>query len=92
MEQKVTVSYKDFGAVGDGKTNDIEAIIKTHEYANENGCKVVADKDARYYIGYTERGAIIQTDVDFGNAEFIIDDTAEGVHKVRNVSIFTVLR
>ena len=73
MESQVTVSYQQFGAVADGKTNDIAAIIKTHAYANENGLKVVADKGAKYYIGYTEESAIIQTDVDFGDAEFIID-------------------
>jgi len=92
MELKKTVSYKQFGAVGDGKTNDMPAIIKTHEYANENGCKVVAEKGAKYYIGNTEKCAVIKTDVDFGDAEFIIDDTAEGVFANRNVAIFEVHR
>lgn len=92
MEWDRTVSYKAFGAVGDGKADDMEAIIKTHAYANENGCKVVADQNARYYIGDTEKSAIIKTDVDFGNAEFIIDDTAVGVHAHRDVAIFEVCR
>lgn len=92
MESQVTVSYQQFGAVADGKTNDIAAIIKTHAYANENGLKVVADKGAKYYIGYTEESAIIQTDVDFGDAEFIIDDTAPGVHAYRELPIFEIRR
>lgn len=91
MEKK-TVSYRDFGAMGDGKTNDMQAIIKTHEYANKNGCKVVADRDATYYIGDTDRSAVIKTDVDFGNAEFIIDDRAEGVYDHRGVAIFEIRR
>ena len=31
------VRYADFGAKGDGKTNDAAAIIKAHKYANEHG-------------------------------------------------------
>lgn len=92
MEQRKTVTYQDFGAVGDGKTNDMPAIIKTHEYANKNGCKVVAGENAKYYIGNTDRCAVIKTDVDFGNAEFIIDDTAEGVYENRGVAVFEVRR
>ncbi|MBQ8359164.1 MAG: hypothetical protein IJX37_04510 [Oscillospiraceae bacterium] len=92
MEQKKTVNYREFGALGDGKTNDMEAIIKTHEYANANGCMVVADHDAKYYIGDAERCAVIKTDTDFGNAEFIIDDTAAGVYEHRSVAIFEIRR
>lgn len=91
MDEKQTVSYREFGAIGDGKTNDIEAIIRTHAYANQHGCKVVADKGAKYYIGYTAESAIIKTDVDFGDAEFIIDDTAPGVHEKRETPIFHVV-
>ena len=45
------VTYEDFGAVGDGKTDDFDAIIRTHEYANENGLSVFANETATYYIG-----------------------------------------
>lgn len=70
-----TVKYSDFGAKGDGKTDDIEAIIAAHAYANEHNLKVKADNNATYYIGGKDRTAIIQTDTDFGNASFIIDDS-----------------
>ena len=33
--EKKVVFYRDFGAKGDGKTNDLPAIAKAHEYANE---------------------------------------------------------
>ncbi|MDP1814220.1 MAG: hypothetical protein Q8K92_07190 [Leadbetterella sp.] len=69
------VKYSDFGAKGDGKTDDIEAIIAAHAYANEHNLKVKADDNATYYIGGKDRTAIIQTDTEFGNASFIIDDS-----------------
>ena len=40
------VTYEDFGAVGDGKADDFEAIVKTHEYANANSFKVFANETA----------------------------------------------
>ncbi len=69
------VSYSDFGAKGDGKSDDINAIAATHAFANKHGLKVKVNEKATYYIGGTSRTAVIQTDTDFGNAAFIIDDT-----------------
>ncbi len=70
------VTYEDFGAVGDGKADDFEAIIKTHEYANANGLSVFADETATYYIGGANKTAYIMTDTSWSTARFIIDDTA----------------
>lgn len=81
------VHYSDFGAKGDGRTDDIEAIIATHAFANLHHLMVKADAGATYYIGGGERTAIIQTDTDFGAASFIIDDTDV---KNRNAPVFTV--
>ncbi len=69
------VTYEDFGAVGDGKADDFPAIIKTHEYANENGLSVFAAETATYYIGGANKTAYIMTDTDWSTAKFIIDDT-----------------
>ncbi|MCE7054463.1 hypothetical protein LZF95_07250 [Algoriphagus sp. AGSA1] len=69
-----TVRYSDFGAKGDGKTDDIDAIAAAHRFANENRLPVKADKGATYYIGGKELTVIIQTDTDFGEASFIVDD------------------
>ena len=69
------VRYGDFGARGDGKTDDTDAIAATHAFANQHGLLVKADNEATYYIGGKERTAVIQTDTDFGTANFIIDDT-----------------
>ncbi|MGR3810378.1 hypothetical protein [Jiulongibacter sp. NS-SX5] len=68
------VRYSDFGARGDGKTDDIEAIVATHAFANEHGLPVKADAGFTYYIGGREQIAEIRTDTDFGSAFFIIDD------------------
>ena len=73
------VTYKQFGAKGDGKTNDYAAIVATHEYANANNKKVKADAGAVYYVDKMDpknpKGAIIKTDTDWTGAEFIIDDS-----------------
>ena len=74
------VTYEDFGALGDGKTNDFEAIMNAHEFANENKLPVRGNSDKTYYISDTEldgvaRRIIIKTDVDWCGAHFIIDDT-----------------
>jgi hypothetical protein len=69
------VRYSQFGAKGDGQTDDSEAIAKAHQFANEYELPVKADDEATYYIGGRNRTAIIQTDTDFGTATFIIDDT-----------------
>ena len=69
------VRYSDFGARGDGKTDDIDAIAAAHAYANQHGLSVKANEGATYYIGGKAQTAVIQTDTDFGTAAFIIDDT-----------------
>lgn len=69
------VQYSDFGAKGDGKTDDIDAIAATHAFANAQKLPVKADDNATYYIGGKPRTAIIKTDTYFGKAAFIIDDT-----------------
>ena len=68
------VRYADFGAKGDGKTDDQAAIVAAHNYANQNKLPVKAEKNARYYIGSGSKAAIIRTDTDFNHASFIIDD------------------
>jgi len=81
------VRYSDFGAKGDGKVDDMDAIAATHAFANLHGLLVKADKSATYYIGGKERTALIRTDTDFNTACFIINDTQV---QNRNASVFTV--
>jgi hypothetical protein len=81
------VRYSDFGAVGDGKTDDIDAIAAAHAFANQYGLSVKADKGVTYYISSKNRTAVIRTDTDFGTAAFIIDDTDV---QNRNAHVFMV--
>jgi hypothetical protein len=81
------VLYSDFGAKGDGKNDDIDAIAATHAFANQQGLSVKADDGATYYIGRKDRTAVIQTNTDFGKAAFIIDDTDV---ENRNTHVFVV--
>ena len=81
------VRYSDFGAKGDGKTDDMEAIAATHAFANEYGLPVKADTGYTYYISGKNRTAIIRTNTDFGTASFIIDDTNV---QNRNAHVFLV--
>ena len=94
------VSYEDFGAVGDGVTEDFAALYKAHEYANEKGLPVKAKAGANYYINSPVvdgeiREIVIKTDVDWTDARFTIDDTAiraEGeTNAWRSKYIFKVL-
>ena len=73
------VKYSDFGAVGDGITNDHTAIYNAHVFANEHGLDVFADKGAIYYIHTFEKSAPIKTHTDLSGAKFIIDD--RGIEK-----------
>ena len=81
------VRYSNFGAVGDGKTDDMDAIAATHAFANLHALRVKADEGFTYYIGGKERTAEIRTDTDFGTAAFIIDDTEVQNHRA---SVFMV--
>ena len=78
------ITYSEFGAVGDGITDDFEAIIRAHAAANEAGLPVRADAGAVYYIGASTRTALIQTDTDWGDARFIIDNSRLAVEDRRS--------
>ena len=73
-EKEKYVYYNDFGAVGDGVTDDFDAIIRAHEAANEAGLLVRANAGSTYYIGGANKSATIKTDTDWGDAKFILDD------------------
>ena len=80
MSNKKYVTYEEFGAVGDGVTDDFAAIKKAHDYANEAGLPVKANDNAHYYIHYANvDGNVeivkIKTPVQWGKARFTIDDT-----------------
>ena len=75
------ITYEMFGAVGDGKTNDIDSIRKAHDFANElyvttgEMYSVYASKKTYYLGDMSGKGPIdIATNVHWRNASFIVDD------------------
>lgn len=94
MSTEKILCYRDFGAVGDGKTNDFAAIKATHEKANEIGATVKATEGDTYYIGKTDgKIAYIKTNVDWTGATFIVDDSiipAENKDE-RSLPIFKII-
>ena len=70
------IYYEDFGAKGNGKTNDFEAIQSCHAYANEYGHTVNARTGKTYYIGKTGgKTVIVKTDVNWNGCTFTFDDS-----------------
>ena len=69
------ISYSEFGANGDGHTDDSEAIRAAHEYANKWGHNVVASAGATYYIGAITKAIPIRTNTDWNGAKLIFDDS-----------------
>ncbi len=90
------VYYSDFGALGQGSSSsavDFAAINATHKMANTTKRHTVyADSNAEYYITDTRlNGNVttisIKTNVVWGNAKFIIDDSKLSVHKKEDMAI-----
>ena len=82
MEKRIAV-YEDFGAIGDGVHDDIEAIKACHEYANANGLEVYATDGKTYYIGGKDITVTVKTSTHWGKASFIIDDrSVENIESV----------
>ena len=89
------IYYSDFKAVGDGINDDFLEMKACHDYANEWGHTVKADKGKTYYIGKENEGETIKirTDVDWQNVRIIIDDSHIDASetKLREGSVFTVV-
>ncbi|MBE6615047.1 MAG: hypothetical protein E7631_07065 [Ruminococcaceae bacterium] len=81
------ITYEMFGAVGDGVTDDMPAVILAHEEANRRSVPVKAKEGAVYYVSPKNYTAIVQTSVDWTGAKFIIDDRE---CENRNAALFMV--
>ena len=75
MSENKIVRYEDFGAKGDGVTNDFAAMKAAHAHANEKGLKVVAECGKTYLIDKSgEEQICIMTDTVWEGATIVIDD------------------
>lgn len=91
------IYYSDFGAVGDGKAEDIDALRNTHDYANLAKRHTVYGKSGdKYYIEKTGGKPIeIGTSCNFEGVEFILDDRfideSDETSVERGSPLFTVI-
>lgn len=70
-----SLCYADFGAVGDGVTDDYEAIKAAHETANRTGQTVIAESGKTYYLGQHGVPITVKTNTVWTGATFIVDDS-----------------
>lgn len=87
------VYYEDFGAVGDGVTNDADAIYEAHSYAvSGRHTKIIGTPGKTYLIGEiaSKSASIINCDVDWTDVKFIIDDREATITNGYRGSIFEV--
>ena len=70
---RIFITYEDFGAVGDGVTDDGNAIKTAHAYANENNLSVKCMNRKRYLIKNTN-DIEIKTDLDLNGSTVVFDD------------------
>lgn len=83
------VYYSDFGAKGDGATDDYMAIYDAHVYANQCGQTVYGTPGKTYYVHVFHNGEIpVKTDVVLTGSKFIINDTGSTVYAQRGGALF----
>ena len=81
LQQNNSVTYEEFGAIGDGVTDDLPAICAAHDHANTHDLAVKTRPDATYHLGHLALTAIIATDTDWNTSRFTIDDTEVDDHR-----------
>ena len=92
-ERACEARYEDFGAKGDGETDDFMALLATHKYANECGQTVVGTEGAVYYVGDSFNQSIdVKTDVDLRGATILINDVGDIAFTNRGHNIFRLYR
>lgn len=90
------VSYEMFGAALNGVTDDTDAIIAAHEYANANGYRIEQHTGTAYLKTATaDHCPVVRTDCDWSGMTFVITEAmaknvilrAEPDEGIRTVSL-----
>ena len=69
------ISYTQFGAALDGVSDDTEAAIACHQYANANGCRVEQHSGTLYLKTATEENCpIVKTSCDWSGMTLKVDE------------------
>lgn len=88
--KKDFVTYEDYGAIGDGVTDDYLAIYNAHTYANSNNLKIKTNDKAIYMLKSISKPIPIKTDVDWGCSKFIINDKNLSIDTAK-INVFEVV-
>ena len=83
LVESTVVSYRMFGAIGDGNVDDGVAIRAAHAWANDHNLPVV-QQSGEFWIGDTH-GIEIRTPVNWGRAVFHIDERTNSKSEPRFV-------
>ncbi len=83
LVESVSVNYRMFGAISDGKSDDGLAIRAAHAWANAHDLPV-AQRSGEFWIGDTH-GIQIQTPVNWGKTVFHIDERTNSKSEPRFV-------
>jgi len=59
----------------DGEADDLSAIKKAHDHANQHGLPVRSNPDATCHLGTKALTALIATDTDWSTSRFLINDS-----------------
>ena len=88
------IYYADYGAKGNGSTDDFFAIKAAHDEANEYLLNVHADPNATYYIGNANgsKTITVKTNTYWHGCQFIFDDEGVAYNSAgRETSIFAIV-
>lgn len=88
-------TYDEFGALGDGITDDYISIKKCHDYANEYNLNVKCLSGKTYYLDNVIEPIIVKTSIDFNGSSVVINENNIGEYTengfTRNNDVYKIV-